>query len=306
MENKNKLGLHANSLVAGWSRDEAEYAVRKTAELGYDLIELPGLLYDVIDTAHTRKLLNQHSLSATMSLGLSDAEDISSTDKERVARGEAVLHRVVEVGHELGVSLVCGIVHSAFQKNTVAPTAEGIKNSADVLARVCEAAKPLGIEIGLEVVNRYETNLLNTAAQGVQLCKMIGASNASVHLDSYHMNIEESDTAAAIEATGSNLGYFHIGESHRGYLGSGSIDFRSMFRALVRSGYTGPITFESFSSEVVGPQIAGILAVWRNTWDDGEDLSRHALEFIKAELKSAYETVYRVPELVRNEDMADG
>ena len=100
--------------------------------------------------------------------------------------------------------------------------------------------------LGLEVVNRYETNILNTAAQGVEMCRRIDAPNVKVHLDVYHMNIEESDiplgdrrhrrpaSATSTPAT-----------SHRGYMGSGSIDLAGVFRALVRVGYQGPITFES-------------------------------------------------------------
>ena len=89
------------------------------------------------------------------------------------------------------------------------------------------------------MVNRYETNILNTAAQGVEMCKRIGAPNVKVHLDVYHMNIEESDMASAIVETGPHLGYFHTGDSHRGYLGSGTIDLAGVFRALVRAKYGG-------------------------------------------------------------------
>src|SRR6266536_928214 len=80
-------------------------------------------------------------------------------------------------------------------------------------------------------------NMLNTAAQGVEMCKRIDAPNAKVHLDVYHMNIEESDIASAIMQTGKHIGYFHTGDSHRGYMGSGTIDLASVFRALVNSGY---------------------------------------------------------------------
>ena len=72
----------------------------------------------------------------------------------------------------------------------------------------------------------------------------------------------------------------HIGESHRGYLGTGTIDFDAFFTALKASGYTGPVTFESFSSAVVHPELSNTLAVWRNLWDDGEDLARHAYAFM--------------------------
>jgi D-psicose/D-tagatose/L-ribulose 3-epimerase len=105
------------------------------------------------------------------------------------------------------------------------------------------------------------------------------------------MNIEESDIASAIRDTGDYLGYFHTGDSHRGYMGSGSIDLAQVFRALVASGYEGPIAFESFSSRVVGQPLEGILGIWRNLWEDGQDLAAHALMYTRAQLKSAQETL---------------
>ena len=109
----------------------------------------------------------------------------------------------------------------------------------------------------------------------------------AVLLDAYHMNIEESDVSSAIIETGEYIGYFHTGDSHRGYMGSGSINLTAVFRALVKSGYQGPITFESFSSRVVGQPLEGILGIWRNLWEDSVDLATHALMYTKAMIKAA-------------------
>ena len=123
---------------------------------------------------------------------------------------------------------------------------------------MAERAAKSNIVLGLEVVNRYKSNVLNTASQAVEMCKRMGAPNVKAHLDVYHMNIEESDIRQAIVETGDYLGYFHTGNSHRGYMGSGSIDLAGVFRALVTSGYQGPITLKSFSSRVVGQPLEGI------------------------------------------------
>lgn len=86
---------------------------------------------------------------------------------------------------------------------------------------------------------------------------------------------------------GDKLVYVHIGESHRGYLGSGTVDFDNFFKALDRIGYKGPITFESFSSAVVSAQLSSMLGIWRNLWDDSKDLSEHAFRFIQAKRRAA-------------------
>ena len=200
-------------------------------------------------------------IGCTTSPGLAANEDISSNDRENEKRGQAKLERAIAIARDVGATHVCRILNSAFRKYDKPTTPEGVKRSAEVLQRVAEGAAKSNIILGLEV---YESNVLNTASRAVEMCKRIGAPNVKAHLDVYHMNIEESDIRRAIIETGDDLGYFHTGDSHRGYMGSGSIDLAGVFRALVTSGYQGPITFESFSSRVVGQPLEGILGVNRH------------------------------------------
>ena len=285
----NKLGVHAFVWEKGWSHEECSRAIARTADVGYDLIEISVMDPKLVDIEHTRKQLEQAHLAATMSFGLDDSTDISSNDPERIKRGQARLEEYIYLCRDIGATHLCGILHSAFQKYAEPTTADGVAHSVETLRHVGEIAAKSSITLGLEVVNRYESNVLNTASQAVEMCKRIGLSNVRAHLDVYHMNIEESDMAQAIVDTGEYLGYFHTGDSHRGYLGSGSIDLAGAFRAVVKSGYTGPITFESFSSRVVGQPLEGILGIWRNLWEDSVDLASHALMYTKAQLKAAQE-----------------
>lgn len=285
----NKIGVHALVWVGGWSHDECERAIAQSSEIGFDLIELAALDPSSIDSAFTRRMLDRYKLGATISLGLDASTDISSGDPDKQARGEARLLQVLALARDIGATHVCGILYSAFQKYFEPPTEAGIAGSIDTLRRIGEKAAQNGITIGLEVVNRYESNVLNTAAQAVAFARRVGLPNVKVHLDTYHMNIEEADIESALVGTGDMLGYFHIGESGRGYLGAGNIDFDRVFRGLAKAGYEGPITFESFSSAVVNKQLSGILAIWRNLWEDGGDLARHAKGFIECGLKAARE-----------------
>jgi len=285
----NKLGVHALVWEKGWSHDECARAIANTATVGFDLIEIPALDPSLIDTDFTAKQLQKAGIGATSSMGLDAETDISSNDREKEKRGQARLEEAVSVIRDIGATHMCGILESAFQKYAVPTTAEGVKRSCEILARVAEKAASSSITMGLEVVNRYESNVLNTANQAVEMCKQIGAPNVKVHLDVYHMNIEESDIGQAIIETGPYIGYFHTGDSHRGYMGSGSIDLAGVFRALVKADYQGPITFESFSSRVVGQPLEGILGIWRNLWEDSHDLASHALLYTKAQLKAARE-----------------
>ncbi len=283
----NKLGVHALVWVGGWSEAECSRAVRSTAELGYDFLEIPLLNPYGFPVAFTRKCLDDHRLGATASLGLSAATDISSEDPEVVKRGEDLLDTAVSVVRDLGATHFCGVIYSALQKYMHPRTERGVANVIEVMRRICEKAHASGITVGIEVVNRYETNIVNTGSECVALLDGIGAPNAYAHLDTYHMNIEEGFVGKAIEDCGARLGYFHIGESHRGYLGTGTVDFDAVFRSLARIGYQGPIAFESFSSAVVDPVLSNMLGVWRNLWSDSEDLARHAKSFMEAQLVAA-------------------
>ena len=136
-------------------------------------------------------------------------------------------------------------------------------------------------------MNRYESNLVNTAEQALALVDQVGAPNLVVHLDAYHMNIEETTLADPVRQCGDRLGYVHIGDSHRGYLGTGTVAFDELFRALAEIGYRGPLTLESFSTAVISERFATALAVWRDPWEDGRDLAGHARRFIVDQLSAA-------------------
>jgi sugar phosphate isomerase/epimerase len=92
---------------------------------------------------------------------------------------------------------------------------------------------------------------------------------------------EEDGMVEGVLAAGDRLGYVHVGESHRGYLGTGNVDFDSFFGALKKINYQGPVTFESFSSAVVDPALSNALRIWRNLWTDSHDLADKAINFMK-------------------------
>ena len=281
----NPLGVHALVWTGGWDEAERRMAVTATKAAGYDIIEIPLLDPGTVDGAATGALLDAAGLQATCSLGLSLATDISSDDSAIVRRGEELLTEALTCSEAMGSRYLGGVIYSALAKYAAPATARGRANSAAVLKRLARRARDAGVTVGLEVVNRYETNLLNTAAQALDFVREIDEPNVGVHLDSYHMNIEENDLSAPIRLCGEHLVYAHVGENHRGYLGSGNVDFATFFRALAEIGYEGPITFESFSSAVVSPTLSNALGVWRNLWSDGHDLATRARAFVAAHLR---------------------
>lgn len=283
----NPLGIHAAVWVGGWSPEQTRHALAKTAETGYDLIELTANDPAAVDADLVRELLAEHGLRAAASLGLTFDADVNNEDPEVVRRGLVRLNAALDLVHAVGGEHLVGALHTTLGKYPAPATARARANAVAAVRELAQRAGELGVALGLEVVNRYETNLFNTAAGALEFLDEVDDGNALLHLDTYHMNIEERDFAKPVREAGDRLGYVHVGESHRGYPGSGTVDFAGFYRALVDAGYTGPITFESFSSAVVDPNLSNTLAVWRDLWDDGEDLARHAHRHVRDGIRAA-------------------
>jgi len=277
-----KFGGHALVWAGDWSEASARKAAASAKKAGYDYIEMLMIEPEKIDVVMTKEVLAEHGLSATASLGLSPETDVTSTNPSIVKKGDELLRKVVDKLHAIGSTELCGVIYCSLGKYPGPASAENRANSISAVTRLADYAADKGININLEVVNRYETNIMNTGKEGLKFLEAVNRPNAYLHLDTYHMNIEEDGMSQAVLDAGDALGYVHIGESHRGYLGSGNVDFDTFFTALKKINYSGPITFESFSSVVVDPALSNALCIWRNLWEDSDDLASHALKYMKA------------------------
>lgn len=285
-----QIGVHGLVFTGEVDEDGLVTAAHGAQTAGFDLLELPLADPFAADGALIGRIVRDHSLALTASLGLTADHDVSSEDPATVQRGVDLLRRAIDIVADAGGEHLCGVIHSAMQKYMRPSTPRGRENATTSLAAVAEHAAGAGVPISLEIVNRYESNLLNTARGGLELLREIDHPNVHLHLDTYHMNIEESDMFSPVLETGEALRYVHIGESHRGYLGTGTVDLDSFYRALSRQEYEGPIVFESFSSAVVSDALSNTLGVWRNLWDDSADLAAHANRVIRDSLR-AVETI---------------
>ncbi|MEY4761218.1 MAG: hypothetical protein RLZZ200_1074 [Pseudomonadota bacterium] len=285
----NPMGISAHTFI--WndgqtvaSLDDALAGARKA---GFRVLELPGFDRKVVDPDRVARRAAELGVTLLASAGLPPECDVSSDDPATVARGEAYLNEAVAVARDLGSRQMSGPIFSAHQKFRVLPTLRNWETSVGVLQRVAERAKAAGVALSLELVNRYETNLINTVKQGVQYIRDTGSDNIYLHLDTFHMNMEEDDPAQAIRHAGRHIGYFHVGESNRGYLGVGTIDFAPIFDALVAVGYQGHVGIEAFNAATCGDWLKAICAIWRENWSDCDTYARHALRFVEGQWEDA-------------------
>jgi D-psicose/D-tagatose/L-ribulose 3-epimerase len=282
-----KLGIHSFVWTDGGTEAGIEGAMENSAKCGYRLIELAYLRPEKFNLDRLAKKAKSLDLDIAVTMGLPLSADVASEDPAVVKAGEETLANAVKAVRDIGGTKLGGILYSAHTKYFALPTDRGRKNSIAAIAKTAEVAEKAGVELVLEIVNRFETNLLNTTAQGLEFIKATGSDYVSLHLDTFHMNIEEANPAAAIRLAGDKIGYFHIGESNRGFLGDGVINFDLAFDALLDIGYSRDITFESFSGAVVDQSLSIACAIWRDTWTENMPLAQHAKSFIELRMDEA-------------------
>lgn len=282
----NPLGLHAMVLTVGGDAEATRYAAAIAARAGYDLLELPILDPSTLDTEAVRAAASEHGLDLATSLGLSFDTDVSSTSTAAVEAGTQLLHQAVDVTAAAGADWMCGVLASALGKYPTPPSREGWNNAVAALRDVTAHAQQVGINLGLEVVNRYESNLVNDVADGLTFLDEVGNDHLFLHIDTYHALIEETSLDGAVRLAADRLGYVHVGQNDRGDLATGTVDLDGFLAALNEISFDGPITFEGFSRATADPALADTLAIWRSPWTDGEQLAVDALTFLQARMKT--------------------
>jgi D-psicose/D-tagatose/L-ribulose 3-epimerase len=272
-----QFGVHSLVFTDDWSEASAARACRAAREIGYDLIEV--LIFDpaTLDVAMTARVARDAGIGLRLGMALGPETDIAATDAETAARGEATVARCLEIAADLGAPAVSGITYAAFSSYRAAPTAAQRDQVAASLARLDARAGALGVRLGLEPVNRYESYLVNTLDEGADLIRRAGGRNLFLHMDTFHMNIEEADLSATVHRNAGLLGYVHLADNHRARLGTGTFDLAGFLRALASAGYSGDYTVESFSPVALSADLAAGLRLWRTGWQDPVATAREAL-----------------------------
>ncbi len=266
-----KYGIYYAYWEKQWGADYARYAT-KTAALGFDLLEIscaglsdmaPGRIDALLDASR------ESGVGLTAGYGPRPCENIASPDPAVVKEAFAFWRKTFPVLQKLGITLVGGGLYSYWP----ADYSGAIDKSADLersVANMRELAIMAGeydVTLGMEVLNRHEGYLLNTAREGCDYIDAVGMPNVKLMLDTYHMNMEEDSLPDAIRAAGNRLGHFHVGENNRKLPGQGQIiPWKALGEALREIGYTGSVVMEPFV--IKGGQVGQDIRVWRDLLDD--------------------------------------
>jgi D-psicose/D-tagatose/L-ribulose 3-epimerase len=236
MEREHKLG------VCTWMFGELPLSeiARRLGQLGFDGVELMGSL-DLYRPEEAARILTDHGL-AVLSL---TPENVDLAHPGPVTRAEAVDYylRLLDFAAALGQPIVsCHGFVGRFRP--IETQAREWDLFVSAVRQVAARAKALNLRVVMEVLNRYESHLVNTASQALRFVDEVGSDHVGILLDAYHMNIEEASPAGALREAGDRLWLYHAADSNRQGLGRGHTDFSLQLEALEEIGYDGPIILE--------------------------------------------------------------
>lgn len=255
--------------------------MEKASAIGFDFVTLPMRKPADLDVAGLARTVSTSGIGALCTAGMCPGGDIGSGDPERRELGRAHIKRVIACARDIGIRQINGPLYGPLGKAEESVTADGVHRSAENLADLADVAAESGITLCVEILNRYETALLNTVDQGLAFLELANRPNIKLHLDTFHMSIEERDAPAAAAKALPKIGYFELDQSHRGNLDEGSLDLTALAAPLVQSDYNGLVGVEAFSRNRLPNDHANALAIWRDHFDDPDHLARNARAFIR-------------------------
>lgn len=263
----NKIGIYYAYWTQEWDADFNPY-VDKVADLGFDVLEVNAGTIARMSTAE-RKNLKVHAeardISLSYCIGLPVAYDIASEDDGARKKGLKYLIEIANGIGEMGGGMVSGIIYSywpALLPKGIDDKRPYIDRSVEVMRKAIKVAEDNHVFFNMEVVNRFEQYMMNTAAEAVDYVKRVDSPNAKILLDTFHMNIEEDTISEALEIAGSYLGHIHLGENNRKPPGHGHIPWKEFAAAIKKINYQGWMVMEPFL--VQGGQVGHDIRVWRD------------------------------------------
>ena len=277
----NKLGIFLNFWEQNWAVDHVRY-INKAADLGFDILEFqvdPLLKKSDDECRNIKCAAIDRGIELTYSMGLNQKYDLTSSDALVRKEGTAFLKKVVSrVGFMEG-KIFSGVNYAGWGATSfiVDDKNEMLNRSVECMKEIVKIAEDWGVTYCVEAVNRFETVLINTAREALEYIQLVNSKNMGVHLDTYHMNIEESSIGDAIRLAGDNLKHFHTGENNRTAPGRGHLDWQEISKALKDIGYRGSVVSEPFVK--MGGEVGRDIKVWRNLIDDvtEQKLDREAI-----------------------------
>jgi len=255
--------------------------LRRSAEIGYDVIEIAVEDRDLIDWKRLKKTCRDLGLRTTVSGAFGVDRDISSDRPEIRANGLSYTIDCLEIAAELESPVFGGPLYSAVGKTRLVPEAQKQQERGwclENLHRASRRAETLGLTLALEPLNRFETDMVNTVDQAISLVDEVGSDRLKILMDTFHSNIEEKDIAGSIRRLGDRLVHVQANENDRGTPGTGHLDWIGIRDALRETGYQGSLVIETFGAP--SKELARAASIWRPLAGSADELATEGFAFL--------------------------
>lgn len=286
----NKIGIYFAYWTRDWSADYLYY-LNKVSKLGFDVLEVGSaavLEMPKNKRDELKKAAQDKGMEITYCIGFPKDKDMASEDASIRKNGIEYAKKTLEAIGYMEGKIFAGINYSSWPgvlDHGITDKRPYLERSINSIKQVIKTAEDYGITYCVEVVNRFEQYLMNTAAEGVAYVNEVGSPNLKLLLDVFHMNIEEDHIGEAIITAGDKLGHFHIGECNRKTPGKGHMPWGEITDALKKINYSGRIIMEPFVK--MGGEVGRDIRVWRDLSNDADEDqmdrdAKDALHFIKS------------------------
>jgi D-psicose/D-tagatose/L-ribulose 3-epimerase len=254
----------------------------KVKSMGFDILEISIENPDLVDVNAVKEILKENQLDGIICGAFGPDRNICSIDTGIQENARKYILWLIEAAAQLGSETVCGPMYSAVGKDHIEDPAERQKEwqrAVSGIKEMAEVARKKGIKLALEPLNRFETDMINVVSQGLKFIEETGMDNVGLHLDSFHMHLEEKDSADAIRRAGKKIFHFHACENDRGVPGTGQVRWNEIAKALKEMDYPGPVIIESFTDQV--KEIARAVCIWREIAPSQDAIAVQGLKFLK-------------------------
>lgn len=277
-----QIGASAWIWTSPLTDPELAWLVPVAAEMGFDLLELPVESPGDFDYAQAARTLDRAGLDRTICAAIGPDRDLIHPDPAIRENGLAYIRHCIDAAATVGAANVIGPLYSAVGRtwqSTPAERAQDTELLVRQLSSLAVYARPKGVTLCVEPLNRFETSFLNTVEQAIPIIDRVDSPACGLLLDTFHMNIEERSLGAAIRAAGERVRHFHASENDRGTPGAGHVPWGEVADGLRAIGYRGPVVIETFTDSV--KSIARAAAIWRPLAESQDGLAREGLAFLR-------------------------
>ena len=277
-----KFGVSTWLWTSPFTTESIEVLFPKIARMGFDVVEIALEDPSVVDVRVVKKALQHYKLKAIICGAFGPTRDLTNEDPSVHQNCFSYIESCLEFCVELNTPFFGGPMYSAVGKARMLPP-EKRKAEWDLAVKnlriVCEMADKRGLQIALEPLNRFESDLVNNVDDVLRLIKDINHPAAKIMLDGFHMNIEEKNIEQAFARAGDKLIHVQVSENYRGTPGTGQTRWDAYRRGLASINYTGAVTIESFTPE--NKELAGAVCFWHPMAESQDGFATNGLQFLK-------------------------